>query len=132
LDVDHGWMEIHPVASFNAVGSPPTSTPTPTAAPTAAPPPPPAAATVTFLDAPTAARGQVANLQVKTAPNTSCSIVVTYKSGPSGAQGLTPATSDGAGNVGWTWRVGPSTTRGVWPITVTCGGASASTTITVT
>jgi hypothetical protein len=135
LDVDHGWMEIHPVASFNAVGAaPPASTPTPTAAPTAAPPPPPpAVVTVTFLNAPiTVPHGQTAHLQVKTTGNTSCSIVVTYKSGPSTAAGLSPMTSDGTGNVGWSWIVGARTTLGSWPITVTCAGVSAQTTITVT
>jgi len=139
LDADHGWLEIHPVASFNAVGAPPPpSTPTPTARPTAAPttvppPPPPAAVTVAFLNAPlTVPHGQKANLQVRTAPNTGCSIVVVYKSGPSTAAGLGSATSDGAGNVGWTWIVGTRTTLGSWPITVTCAGVSAQTTITVT
>jgi hypothetical protein len=40
--------------------------------------------TVTFVNAPiTAARGLNATLQVRTSPNTSCSIAVDYKSGPS-------------------------------------------------
>lgn len=146
LDVDHGWLEIHPVASYSTVGAaPPTSTPTATAAPTAAPtsaptvtptappPPPPPAATVTFLNAPlTVAHGQTATLAARTSPNTGCFIVVMYKTGPSTAAGLSPATSDGAGNVSWTWLVGSRTTPGTWPITVTCGAASNNTTITVT
>ena len=100
------------------------TTPTPVA---------PAQTVVTFLNAPiTAARGLHATLQVRTAPNTSCSIVVNYKSGPSKAAGLGPATSDAAGNVSWTWTVGGNTTVGSWPITVTCGSGSAQTHITVT
>lgn len=110
LDSDHGWLELHPVASFSAVGAAP---PAATTTPTAAPPPPAAATTVTFLNAPlTVAHGATANLEVKTTPNTACSIVVNYKSGPSTAAGLGPTTSDGAGNVGWSWSVGTRTTPG--------------------
>jgi len=95
--------------------------------------PGPAQTAVTFVNAPlTVARGQNATLQVKTAPNTSCSIEVDYKSGPSTATGLIPKTSDAAGNVSWTWKVGANTTPGTWPITVTCGSRSAQTSIKVT
>jgi hypothetical protein len=103
-------------------------------------PPPPATATpasaqsfVTFVNAPlTVAHGSDATLQVRTAPNTSCSIEVDYKSGPSKAAGLGPATSDATGSVSWTWKVGANTTLGSWPIIVTCGSASAQTAIHVT
>jgi micrococcal nuclease len=92
-----------------------------------------AQAEVTFLNGPLAvARGGNATLQVKTAPNTLCSIEVDYKSGPSTAGGLVPKTSDSASNVSWTWKVGANTTPGAWPIIVTCGSASAQTNITVT
>ena len=78
--------------------------------------------TVRFVNAPlTTSRGSYATLKVKTAANTSCSIEVDYKSGPSKAAGLGTKSSDGAGNVSWTWKVGATTTRGSWPITVTCG-----------
>jgi len=116
----------------------PTATPAPTPAPTPKPttPPPvqPVQATViTFLNAPLSARhGQATTLIVKTSPNTGCSIQVVYKSGPSRAQGLAPKTSDGAGNVSWTWIVGSRTTPGQWPIYVTCGAASNQTSISVT
>ena len=90
-------------------------------------------AVVTFANGPlTVPHGQNATLLVKTAPNTSCSIEVDYKSGPSTAAGLVPKNSDSAGNVSWTWKVGANTTPGAWPITVTCGGASGQTHITVT
>lgn len=95
--------------------------------------PAPAQTVVTFVNGPlTVSLGQNATLQVKTAPNTSCSIEVDYKSGPSTAAGLVPKTSDSAGNVSWTWKVGANTTQGSWPITVTCGAASGQTHITVT
>jgi micrococcal nuclease len=95
--------------------------------------PAPTQTLVTLLNAPlTVARSHNATLQAKTAPNTSCSIEVDYSSGPSTAAGLNPKTSNGAGAVSWTWKVGANTTRGAWPITVTCGGGSAETHITVT
>jgi hypothetical protein len=109
----------------------PTSTPTPAATP--APTPEPVAASISFVNAPLTARhGQSTTLIVKTAPNTGCSIQVVYKSGPSTAQGLGAKTSDGAGNVSWTWIVGSRTTLGQWPIYLTCGSASDQTSINVT
>jgi micrococcal nuclease len=68
---------------------------------------------------------------VSTAPNISCSIVVTYKSGASNAQGLTAKRSDAAGAVTWTWTIGGNTTAGTWPIDVTCGGARGHATFIV-
>jgi hypothetical protein len=121
-----------PSDTTQATASPSTSA---VASPTPAESPSPAAqqTVVTFVNAPlTVGRGSNATLQVKTAPNTSCSIEVDYKSGPSTAAGLVVKTSDGAGNVNWTWKVGANTTPGAWPITVTCGAASAQTHITVT
>jgi hypothetical protein len=103
------------------------------AAATAAASPVAAQTVVTFVNAPlTVPHGSNATLQVKTAPNTSCSIEVDYKSGPSTAAGLVAKNSDGAGNVSWTWKVGTNTTLGAWPITVTCGDGSAQTHINVT
>jgi hypothetical protein len=68
---------------------------------------------------------------VSTAPNISCSVVVTYKSGASTAQGLVPKTSDAAGAVSWTWNIGANTTLGTWPINMTCGGARGHATFVV-
>jgi hypothetical protein len=56
---------------------------------------------------------------------------VTYKSGPSTAQGLVAKTTDGAGAASWSWIVGAATTPGTWPIDVRCAGASARTTFDV-
>ena len=120
-----GQSQLAPASpSINAVASPTgLHSPTPVAG----------QITVTFVSGPlTVARGHSATLQVRTAPNTSCSIEVDYKSGPATAAGLGPATSSAAGNVSWTWRVGANTTPGSWPITVTCSGASAKTNINVT
>ena len=143
--VAHSSPQLSPIAESIASPTPPLASPTPTPRATPSPSPQPSVAApapvpvapaqtpVTFVNAPiTAARGLHATLQVRTAPNMSCSIVVNYKSGPSKAAGLGPATSDGAGNVSWTWIVGGNTTVGSWPITVTCGNGSAQTYIRVT
>lgn len=107
--------------------------PKPTPTPPAKKPPVPVQTVVKFLNAPlTESRGSYATLQVKTSPNKSCSIEVVYKSGPSTAAGLGPKVSNSAGNVSWTWKVGTNTTRGSWPIFVTCGNGSAQTHINVT
>jgi hypothetical protein len=68
---------------------------------------------------------------ISTAPSVSCAITVTYKSGPSSAQGLAPKISNAAGAATWTWNIGPSTTLGTGPIDVTCGGASGRATFVV-
>lgn len=88
---------------------------------------------VALLNAPlTVARDHYATLKAKTAGRISCSIDVEYSSGSSTAAGLVTKTSDSAGLVSWTWKVGARTTQGSWPITVTCGSGSAKTFIKVT
>ena len=72
--------------------SPTTTQPAASSAASATQPAPasvaPVQTAVTFVNAPiTAARGLHATLQVRTAPHTSCSIEVDYKSGPSRAAG---------------------------------------------
>ena len=127
---DTGTPTGAPDTTQTTVESPSSATtPTPVASPTAVA----AKTVVTFVNAPlTVKRGSNATLQAKTSANTSCSIEVDYKSGPSTAAGLVTKNSDGAGNVSWTWKVGANTTPGAWPITVTCGDGTAQTQITVT
>ena len=106
--------------------------PAPTVAkpPTSKPAPP---ARITFPAGPASGHpGQVATLAAHYSPSALCSIVVHYKSGPSKAQGLQAKLTDGAGNVSWSWLIGTNTTHGQWPITVTCGPASAQSYISVT
>lgn len=106
----------------------PTPTPKPTPKPTPRPTAAPATVSVSFVSLPPVSPGQYETAQVKTSPGASCSILVEYKSGPSTAAGLSPATADGSGNVSWTWKVGTRTTPGSWPVTVTCSlGASSGT-----
>lgn len=111
----------------------PSPTPVPSPTPSPVQQPPPALTPISFLNAPlTAAPNQTVTLSVRTGANVYCTIEVDYASGPSSAQGLTPKTSNSSGSVSWTWKVGGKTTPGTWPITVSCGNNSASTTIRVT
>jgi hypothetical protein len=68
--------------------------------------------------------GSTATLVAAVPTGTPCSIVVTYKSGPSSAAGLYPKRASG-GRVSWTWTVGSRTTSGRWPIDVSCGAAGS-------
>ena len=66
--------------------------------------------------------GSDATLVAAITPSATCGITVHYKSGPSRAKGLLAKRSM-RGLISWTWRVGTNTTRGRWPITITCGRA---------
>jgi hypothetical protein len=68
-------------------------------------------------------------ITAQAAPGVACSI----DAGPlslGAAQALTPRVADGAGLASWTWTLG-QVANGVYRITVTCAGASASTTVEV-
>ena len=58
-------------------------------------------------------------LEAKTAPGADCVIAVYYSSGQSEAEGLGPKKADSAGNVSWTWTVGPKTSAGEYRVLVT-------------
>ncbi len=86
------------------------------------PTPPPVRPTVSILRI-TSVTSQVhpganATVTVQTAPGADCHIAVTYRSGRSRAKGLVQKTADGAGQIGWTWRVGTKATRGDWPMDI--------------
>ena len=74
--------------------------------------------TVVSLTSP-ASRNSNATLAIHTSPGAACSIIVNYKSGPSGAPGLGPTTADANGRCAWTWKVGGNATPGMWSISVT-------------
>jgi micrococcal nuclease len=67
-----------------------------------------------------APRGSEAFIRVQTVAGAACSIEVRYRSGLSKAHGLEPKAADARGVVSWQWQVGSATTRGRWPIVVTC------------
>jgi outer membrane biosynthesis protein TonB len=116
-----------PTATPTAGPTPPPTqvpaAPQPTVPPTAAPPPP-APTTITSVTSPVS-RNSYATVNARTARNASCSVTVTYNSGASTAQGLTPKTADGSGSVSWTWKVGGRTAFGTYPIHVDCGAAGS-------
>src|SRR2546429_339435 len=68
--------------------------------PAAPPSPPPETVSITSLSSP-ASPGSTATLAAHTMPNSDCSIVVNYKSGPSKAQGLFEHNSDSNGDISW-------------------------------
>lgn len=77
-------------------------------------------------------QGSLATVRAKTAPGADCSIVVMYKSGKSTAEGLEAKKADSAGNVSWTWKVGPNTSLGSHPISVTASMNGQSVTVKTT
>jgi hypothetical protein len=97
----------------------PTVTPKPTPAATAALEPAPLSVKVTNRTA-SVRRGGTASVTIKTAPRAACSIDVEYASGSSTAAGLGDKTASSTGFITWKWKVGSNTTRGTWPIYITC------------
>lgn len=100
-------------------------------APGTAPAPVPAEGATVIKEPGTVAAGGNATVSVRTAPGATCSITVTYKSGPSKAQGLSPKRADATGAASWSWVVGRNTTPGTWPVTINCEGRSLETAVTV-
>ena len=99
-------------------------TPIPTATPTPAPTP-----TLTIGTPRLQARsGRSVTLQATTEPRITCTVDVGYSPPPQ----LESVTSDGRGAVSWNWRVSSQVQPGSYPIQVSCGGAMAEATITVT
>ncbi len=75
--------------------------------------------------------GSFASVSIHGAPNTTYSITVIYNSGKSTASGLEDVTSDSNGNTSWSWKVGTRTKSVTYPITVSGGGQSESTSFSV-
>jgi Protein of unknown function (DUF4236) len=102
-------------APTNATASP-QATPTPTPATR-----PPATLTVKVTSrTASVTRNSIASVSIKTAVRAACSIVVEYTSGPSKATGLGDKTASSTGGITWSWKVGSNTTRGTWPIHISC------------
>jgi hypothetical protein len=125
-----------PAGDRIALASPPPGRSTslaaaPTATPTATPPPTPTARptpALTILTSRLQARpGRSVTLQATTEPGLTCTIAVGYSPPPT----LGSATSDNRGAVSWSWKVSSRIRPGSYPIQVSCGGATAGGTITV-
>jgi len=80
------------------------------------------------------ARGAEDSLSVHSKrANDECSLRVVLPSGyVSQSHGLGSARANGAGNVSWTWEIGPSTDPGTAHATVTCGAGTVSRGFTIT
>jgi hypothetical protein len=127
FDFQHGQtgvapngIELHPILAFGCatgvvVSGSPAARP-PSAAPLGK-------VELVSVTSPISA-GSHATLVVKAPPGATCSIVVSYKSGPSSAAGL-QSQSVHSGRISWIWTVGTRTTRGRWPIDVSCGAAGS-------
>ena len=76
-------------------------------------------------------RNSYATAAVKTSPNGSCTLTVRYKSGPSKAAGVGTKRAGANGLLSWTWKVGGNTTKGTWPVIITCGATTLRTSVTV-
>jgi|GEM_PF-469970 len=106
---------------------PPSDTPTPTSVA-----PPSSSTTLRFISVQGAAPGGEASVTVQNSAGMSCSIAYVTPAGTtSTAQGLEAKNTDADGLASWTWRIGGGTNPGVGTVTVTCGGESASATITI-
>jgi hypothetical protein len=140
LDTEHGsWAELHPLYRWGdqaAVAEPPSTEPPSTEQPTpssdlASPTPeatpeetpvatePPALAIRLAVTSPVS-RNRYAKLTARTHAAARCSIEVDYASGASTAAGLGDKTVPASGVVSWSWKVGGRTTKGTWPIYVSC------------
>jgi hypothetical protein len=87
---------------------------------------------VTFLSVVGGRPGQTASITVQTLPGASSSIAYVTPAGTASvAQGLVPVNADANGRATWTWLIGTRTRPGTGMVTVTCGGASASTGIAI-
>lgn len=67
--------------------------------------------------------GDTATASVQVSAGARCEIEVTYRSGPSEAQGLDPVIAGEDGPVTWTWIVGINTTPGAWVVEIECADA---------
>lgn len=115
----------------------PEVTPKPTTKPKPAPKPTPTPSplTVKVTSAPgSVSRNSYASITVRTRAAATCSIAVEYASGPSSASGLGSRKASSSGYITWIWKIGGNTTKGTWPIYISCSsnGQHAKTTSKVT
>ncbi|MFD2114471.1 hypothetical protein ACFSTH_15660 [Paenibacillus yanchengensis] len=72
------------------------------------------------------APGKKATVVVQTTPGTTVNLQVYYKSGRSKARNLGIATTDGSGNISFTWHVSGNTTPGLWKLVAEIVGEEAT------
>jgi hypothetical protein len=136
FDFDHGQtgvapnaIELHPILGFRCLGGSVSASGGSAAAAAAGGSSGSARVRLVQVTSPVSA-GSEASVTVAVSPAQTCSITVTYKSGPSQAAGLDPQRGT---RITWTWTVGTNTTPGRWPIVVSCArGGSIQTSFVVT
>jgi hypothetical protein len=64
--------------------------------------------------------GKTANISVDTKAGATCTITVTYSTGPATDPGLQPAVAASNGLAAWGWTVAQGTAPGTYPIDVVC------------
>lgn len=79
----------------------------------------PEQAAIEELESPVAI-GSNTSMTVKTNPDSTCTISVSYNGVEAKDSGLTPKPSDVYGNVTWAWTINKTTPAGTWPVKVTC------------
>jgi hypothetical protein len=109
-----------------------TRVPYQTSSPTAGAAGATAGATLSILSVSGAKPGGAASVSVQAAPNSSCTLAFIAPPGSAtvGAS-VGPQTADATGHVTWTWNVAAGTASGSGAVTVKCGDALASTSITI-
>jgi hypothetical protein len=76
--------------------------------------------------------GDAASVSIQGPPNTQCTLAFIAPPGSKTVGlALDPKTADASGHVTWTWNVDPGTATGPGAVTVRCGGALASMSITI-
>jgi hypothetical protein len=109
-DPSSGSVTDEPLATENLASDVPASDPP--AAPALA---------VKVTKAPgSVAQGATATVTITTTKAASCDIDVVYYSGSSTAKGLETKTADSKGGATWKWLVGSKTSKGKWPVTISC------------
>src|ERR1700674_3017155 len=109
----------------------PGATATPTAPPTA-PTAVNAPMGVTFVSVQGGPSGSYAAISVLTAAEAPCSIGYVDPAGTnSSAQGLADQRASRTGAVSWSWKIDGNASSGTGSVTVTCNGASATTSIPI-
>jgi hypothetical protein len=64
--------------------------------------------------------GENSSVSIKTLPEASCVITVTYNNVPSKDSGLVPKIADEYGTTSWSWTVDKTAPVGKWPVKVVC------------
>jgi hypothetical protein len=117
--VDDSATVVPSATSTNAPTATPTATlvpPTPTPIPTVDNTPP-----LVIVSKSGGPRGQPASVTIHTEPGIECSIGIVLPDGtPTPVAGLDPQTSDGAGQITWTWTIDPSWPTGQLQAQVSC------------